>query len=104
MYRLLHPDLGIALAHSLSHMSRNAGDPEKKYTDNDYREFAWSKIKQGYDMVVMGHTHIAANEKKYGGWYLNPGNWMQDFSFSVIDDNGPALYQWQGNRAVPLNV
>lgn len=104
LYRLLHPDLGISLALYFSRLSRKKGNLEEKYGDQDYRDFARTKITQGYDIVVMGHTHIAAREKKQGGWYVNPGNWMQDFSFAVVDQNGPALYQWQGNQAVSLHV
>lgn len=104
MYRLLHPDLGIHMALKISRLSRNAGEPEAQYSDQDYRTFAELKIQQGFDIVVMGHTHIAALESRSSGWYVNPGDWMRGFSFAVVNQDGPALYQWQGNRAVSLNV
>ncbi|MDZ7724153.1 MAG: UDP-2,3-diacylglucosamine diphosphatase [candidate division KSB1 bacterium] len=102
LYRMFHPDLGISLALGLSRLSRKSGDPEEKFSDQDYRDYARTKLTQGYNIVIMGHTHIAANEKTNGGWYVNPGNWMQDFSFAVVDENGPALYQWNGNSAAPF--
>lgn len=100
LYKWLHPDLGIPLAHFFSRWSRDSAlRNEKPYTDTDYRAFARQKIESGIDMVVLGHTHIAARQKMGSGWYLNPGAWMQTFSYLVIDgDQDPQLFQWNGKE------
>ena len=98
LYRLLHPDVGIPLALFFSHWSRNS-QKRDDYSDEDYRQFARDKIEGGYDIVVLGHTHWPALEPYRTGWYLNPGAWMYSFTFAVIDDDGPALYQWDGEKA-----
>jgi len=100
LYRLLHPDVGIPLALAFSHKSRESGKNDIYYSDEDYREFAREKIQEGFDLVVLGHTHVAALEKYGHGWYLNPGNWMEDFTFGVLQHGKPALYQWDGKHEI----
>jgi len=102
LYRLLHPDLGIPLALFFSHLSRNAGNSRSDYSDLEYRQFAYQKIADGYDVVVLGHTHWAALERHLSGWYVNPGNWMASFTYAVIDQNAPQLFQWDGITGVPF--
>ncbi|MBN1541055.1 UDP-2,3-diacylglucosamine diphosphatase [candidate division KSB1 bacterium] len=98
LYRLLHPDCGVRLALFFSRLSRMTGKDRADYTDIDYRRFAYEKIKEGYDCVVLGHTHWPALDNYAGGWYLNPGPWMTDFTFIEITAEGPALYCWDGDR------
>ncbi len=75
-----------------------AAQDRSDYDDSDYRQFAYEKIKQGYDAVVLGHTHWPALENRDGGWYLNPGCWMTDSTFIEITAKGPALYCWDGEQ------
>ncbi|MBD3374918.1 UDP-2,3-diacylglucosamine diphosphatase [candidate division KSB1 bacterium] len=101
LYRLLHPDVGIPLALFFSHLSRNSKkELQAAYDDTDYRQFAYKKIENGYDMVVLGHTHWAAIEKYHRGWYLNPGSWMLTRTFLKIDTSGPSLLQWKGGKGI----
>ena len=101
LYRLLHPDLGVPLALFFSHLSRNAGRNQSNYSDIEYRQFAYQQITQGYDVVVLGHTHWAALETYRSGWYVNPGNWMEFFTYAVVDQNVPKLFQWDGITGGP---
>jgi UDP-2,3-diacylglucosamine hydrolase len=94
LYRLLHPDAGIPLAHFFSRLSRNSSSQMRAYSDDDYRAFARNKLKENIDMVVLGHTHWAACKAYQGGWYLNPGAWMLARTFIQVDKNGPQLFQW----------
>lgn len=63
--------------------------------DNLQREFAKEKIKQGFDVVILAHSHvseiseIAANGKK--GIYANPGDWIKEFSHLVYEDGNIRL-------------
>jgi UDP-2,3-diacylglucosamine hydrolase len=100
LYRLLHPDLGVPLALFFSRLSRQSARDQEDYTDIDYRRFAYAKIDAGCDYVVLGHTHWPACEMYGRGWYLNPGPWMSRFTFLQISAGGPALYQWDGAKAV----
>lgn len=104
LYRMLHPDLGIPLALFCSHLSRQASRDRSGYSDMDYREFAYARIADGYDYVVLGHTHWPALEQHGGGWYINPGYWMDDFTFAVIDNGVPEVLQWKNGKAQQFSV
>lgn len=103
LYRLIHPDIGIPLALHFSHESRESKADMSSYSDMDYREFAYKKIDQGYDYVILGHTHWPAVDRYAGGYYLNPGNWLSDFSYLYLTD-GPAVFRWDGNKGVELEI
>ncbi len=96
LYRLLHPDLGVPLALFFSQMSRNAEKADCFKTDQDYRTFAFQKIEQGYDLVVLGHSHMPACMPYKHGWYVNAGDWIKAFTFAEIVNGQPALYHWDG--------
>ena len=102
LYRLLHPDFGIPFALLCSHLSRNSSSRKKRpYSDNDYREFAFSKIDQGFDFVVLGHTHWAALQSYNQGFYLNPGFFGRNFTYIVVTDGRAQLFMWDGERGNP---
>lgn len=100
LYRLVHPDVGIPVALRFSHKSRETKSDKSKFSDLDYREFAYKKIAAGYDYVILGHTHWPAVEKFKKGWYLNAGNWIDAFTYIEIDGGGPKIKQWDGEKGV----
>jgi len=102
LFRLFHPDFGIPFALLMSHQSRIAGP--KTHNDMDYRKFAKSKIAEGFNFVVLGHTHLAMLQKIDKGWYINPGDWMFNFTFAKIEMGIPKLYTWDGSRSQPLDI
>jgi UDP-2,3-diacylglucosamine hydrolase len=99
LYRLLHPDIGVPLALFFSTLSRKASKNRRCYSDMDYRHFAYSKLDQGYDLVVLGHSHWPALEKFHRGYYMNAGHWMNPFTFCIIQDGKPAIRKWDGVKA-----
>ncbi len=101
LYRLLHPDLGIPLALFFYQLSRESAR-DRDYSDADYRQFAGDRLGQGFDMVVLGHSHVAALERRSNGYYVNPGFWMQYNTYAVVEDGEPALFRWDGTAAHPF--
>ncbi len=99
LYGLLPVDLAYGLAHRCSELSRkHAGGP--KYTYDDYYDYALRKIKQGAHVVIMGHTHIPEIKELAGGLYINSGDWVDNFSYVVLDRNGFQLkFENQPNPA-----
>ena len=102
LFRLLHPDFGIPLALLSSHRSRVTSSVKEGYTDSDYRIFAEKKINEGFDFVVLGHTHVAALQNFANGWYINPGDWMFNFTYATIEMDVPALFSWDGSGGQPF--
>jgi UDP-2,3-diacylglucosamine hydrolase len=96
LYRWVHPDIGVPLALYFSRLSRKADKPKALRKDNDYRAFAFAKIDQGYDVVVLGHTHLAACVAHGPGWYVNAGNWIDAFTYAVIEAGTPSLFGLNG--------
>jgi UDP-2,3-diacylglucosamine pyrophosphatase LpxH len=49
------------------------------------RSFAQRKLKQGFDAVILAHTHLpeAITVKDQGreAYYFNVGDWIKDFSY-----------------------
>ncbi len=104
LYRCLHPDIGIPVALFAAHLSRNAAKSRPDYCDVDYRQYSFQKIEQGFDMVVLGHTHWPALEAYKNGWYINPGMWMNKFTFAVIENNKPTVFSWDGKQPQPVEL
>lgn len=87
LFRLIHPDLGIKLAKGSSSTSRDHTD-KKDYGSNDgMKEFAFKKLEEGFDFVVMGHRHKAETIAHSNGYYINLGEWLKTPTFGVYDGN-----------------
>jgi UDP-2,3-diacylglucosamine hydrolase len=83
LYRIIHPDIGIGVASGSSKSSRKfTGD--KDYGESDgMQDFAFSKISEGFDFVIMGHRHIAEFTEYENGAYVNLGEWFERPTFGV---------------------
>lgn len=73
----LHPDFGIGLASGSSQKSRVYTDKKNYGKTDGMRDFAFSKIDEGYDYVIMGHRHKAEVTKHNNGYYINLGEWIK---------------------------
>jgi UDP-2,3-diacylglucosamine hydrolase len=88
IFRWIHPDLGIGLASGSSQKSRQHTD-SKDYGDSDgIKDFALSKIKEGYDYVLMGHRHKFEEITLEGGTYINLGEWISANPFYALLEGG----------------
>jgi UDP-2,3-diacylglucosamine hydrolase len=103
LYRWVHPDLGIPLAKLVSHTSRSVKDNPNTW-ERDYRSFAEVKFTEGYDVVVMGHTHKPLFEYIDRNAFINLGDWMDHFTYCQFDENGPQLLIWPEQKPYFENV
>lgn len=86
LYRLLHPNMGIGLALTTSHSSRDYTTAKEYGAIDGLREFAAAKLEEGFDVVVMGHRHEVRTEEMHGGLYVNLGHWLgRSPTFGVYD-------------------
>ncbi|RMF66142.1 MAG: UDP-2,3-diacylglucosamine diphosphatase [Calditrichaeota bacterium] len=93
LYRFLHPDVGIPLASLVARKSReNEGDPREQ----QYREYAKRKLNEGFDAVILGHTHLPALEEFDSKYYINLGDWITRFTYLELEGKRFRLESWSG--------
>ena len=98
MFRWLHPDIGIRMAHRLSKNSRSAGgrsggpytSPEKE----NLHQYCQGILKSDPSMnaFIFGHRHLPLDltipndsEKSVPARYINIGDWITHFSYAKIE-------------------
>ena len=82
---LLGSRLVMAIAHRWSASSRGRNMERSPVVIARLRSFAQRKLKQGFDAVILAHTHLpeAITVKDQGreAYYFNVGDWIKDFSY-----------------------
>jgi UDP-2,3-diacylglucosamine hydrolase len=53
--------------------------------------YAQGKLASGFDIVIMGHSHVPEVRQLRGGVYVNVGDWLTSFTYGVIRDGLPSL-------------
>ena len=96
LFKLLPPDMGIPLATSVSMASRRRNHKKKRtFTYRDYRPVAWNIARQGFDMVLMGHTH-QPELLQHGNWfYCNLGDWIGHYSYARLNGGNLDLFRFR---------
>ncbi len=92
LYRQIPPDVSYPLAKFVAGKSRAQTDRREVGYLDDYRNFAYEKIKQGFDAVILAHTHIPTLENfghdsadsPRNGVYLNIGDWFKHFTYGKL--------------------
>lgn len=100
LYRWLHPDIGIRLARRSSRTSRAYTSRRTIADDRDMTAFATERIRQGIDIVIMGHQHYPAYHAIEGRIYVNLGDWISHRTYAEMTGEGVELLRWQDNRGV----
>jgi len=94
-YSFLHPDCGITLALNTSRRSRNYTN-KKNYSDRDgLVDFAFEKINEGFDYVVMGHRHKPEIRDFKTGKYVNLGDWLKNSYYAKFDGTSIKLLEFK---------
>jgi UDP-2,3-diacylglucosamine hydrolase len=96
LYRLLHPDLAYAIAGFFSRLSRS--HPAFPDEDADYVSEAKARFAEGFDFVVMSHTHRPMSWAEDGRFYVNTGDWMRHFSYAKFENGRLSLEYWPVER------
>ncbi|HEX7977833.1 MAG TPA: UDP-2,3-diacylglucosamine diphosphatase [Gemmatimonadaceae bacterium] len=100
-FRVLHPDLASRLAMGSSHASRTY---QPKDHGRGLREVAEATLKAdpSLELLVYGHSHVAALERMpSGNVYANAGSWLDAPTFLAITPERIALRQWDGSAEGP---
>jgi UDP-2,3-diacylglucosamine hydrolase len=96
-FRLLHPDWATTLAQGSSNASRNyrARDEGRGLRARAAKELQKSST---LDLLVYGHSHVAALEKIAGnGVFANAGSWLDAPTYLRVTDEMVELLEWDGS-------
>lgn len=77
LYSFVHPNLGIRIASSSSKTSRKYTAKKNYGTIDGLLETAKEKIDEGFDYVLLGHSHSRENLNYKNGTYINLGTWLE---------------------------
>jgi UDP-2,3-diacylglucosamine hydrolase len=88
LYRVLPPSFVWKAAGFLSKKSRIYHERALSI-EAHHRTFAYRRIREGFDGVILAHTHIARLEKQEAegrpGIFANPGSWMDGSTYLVYE-------------------
>ena len=98
-FRLLHPDLGFALADRLSDGLAESNRSDAAITAAAAAQERWARTyldaHPAIRLLVMGHTHRRALvEHAPGRFYVNAGQWMVDRHYAVVTAGRIDLLAW----------
>ena len=103
LYGRLHPDFASRLANGSARASRQL--PRARDEGAGLRAVAATSLvaDPALDLLVYGHSHVAALERLGRGVYANAGSWLFDPTFLVLTPDEVALLRWdaalaQGHR------
>lgn len=91
LFSVLHPDLGMNLGRWLSRLSRRNN---KRIRNDVLLDFAKKRFIEGFDYVVLAHTHSPFLYREGENVYLNVGDWMNNFTYAEMDSAGIKLCQF----------
>lgn len=92
IFKLLHPNIAIPLASFCSGTSRHYN--LNKFTEEKimrYLQQAQLYLSNGYDIVIMAHTHFPALYTIKEKIYCNTGEWMHRYSFAQLRNSSLRL-------------
>jgi UDP-2,3-diacylglucosamine hydrolase len=93
LYRWLHPDIGVKLARSSSRTSRDY-TTSKHFEEQGMIEYATRKIRDGVNIVIMGHRHQPNVVTIENGLYINLGDWISYNTYGELSNGAMTLKTW----------
>jgi len=104
LYRQIHPDIGIPLAKLASASSRAYTDQKALEMVVEYEQAAHKILSDGFDAVILGHSHYPILHHFGDKTYLNIGDWITHFTYGMLDRGTLTLKRWDGslNESPPI--
>jgi UDP-2,3-diacylglucosamine hydrolase len=102
LYRMIHPDLGIPFAGWVSGTSRHSRDQRPLDGPRLVREIARPLFDEGFDAVMVGHFHHIFHHREEGRDFVVLGDWIQRFTYAVLEDGVLRVERWTEAGASPL--
>ncbi|TMQ50261.1 MAG: UDP-2,3-diacylglucosamine diphosphatase [Candidatus Eisenbacteria bacterium] len=93
-YQLLHPDLGIPLAHWASRLSRGSREDRPLEPERLRHDVADPRFSDGFDAVLIGHFHHAYEHRENGHEFFILGDWIRRFTYLVLENGQFRMKTW----------
>ena len=91
LFKLIHPDWGMALARFVGRNSRKVGETREIKLE-EYLDWGASAIKRkNCDICIHGHHHLAGIWNVNGGTVASPGEWIRKPAFLRMEEGGLSL-------------
>lgn len=95
-FRMLHPDWASRLALGSStasrvHRARDEGRGLRAYAGKELED------TPGLELLVYGHSHVAALERMEHGVFANAGSWLDAPTFLKLTEKAVELREWDGS-------
>ena len=94
LYRWIHPDIGIPLAHWASRWSRHSRELRPFDGERLFREIATQRLANGFDCVMVGHFHHVYERREGDRAFFVLGDWFESFSYVELDQGAFHLRVW----------
>ena len=91
LYRLIHPDLGLAIGKYLSQKNKLISGTEDLKFKGEHNEwliqYSLKRLsKEHIDYFVFGHRHLPiVHQLKSKSKYINLGDWITHYTYGVFD-------------------
>ena len=102
LFGIFPPVLGMGLANYLSRSSRSQGAEKTKTFHGEENEWLITFCKEKltiekFDFFVFGHRHLPIDFRLKGdARYINLGDWMNYFTYAVLDGDNMQLKSYKG--------
>lgn len=104
LYRWLHPDLGIPLAHHVSRWSRTSRPDRPIDGDQVWRDVALPRFAEGFDTVMIGHFHQVLERCENDRRLYVLGDWIDRFTCVVLENGAFRMETWPQTRTPPADA
>lgn len=96
LYKLIHPDLGATIAEFASRTSREYTSQKRNAASEreECLKFAETYHQQGFDCVILGHTHFPFIYENQGKFVVNLGDWINHFTYAKLSQGSLSLETW----------
>ncbi|MBT8270176.1 MAG: UDP-2,3-diacylglucosamine diphosphatase [Bacteroidia bacterium] len=101
LFRWLHPDIGIRLAHYLSVKNKLiSGEEDVKFLGEDKEwliQYCKASLEESHkDYFVFGHRHLPLTHKlNENSSYINLGDWITYFTYAEFDGQNLTLKEYK---------
>ena len=96
LFSLLHPDLATLIARITSKISRYYSSSEFEEKNMElFRNIGDKCLKDGFDAVVYGHSHVHLVEERFDGTLVLLGDWINHNTYVFLENGKFTIHKWK---------